>query len=1219
MFLKYRLNMRLLILAFFVCIFCTQISAQTYWQFVPEKDLNVPEQTVRHIIPGSLLALDLDYPALYQTLDSAPMENTSGAPLALELPTADGRSRLFQVWESPVMALELLAKYSDTRTWSGQSADGYRVRLGTGPRGFYAFMLAPDGGLQTIRPYAEGQKRAYMVYYSKDLLTPDPASEAAFRCGVESHEEHEGGLETHLSPQVTDRGSAPIKLKKYLIAIAATGEYTKFHGGTKTLAHNAIVEALSYINLLTERDFAVHFDLIANNDTIIFLDELTDPFTGNQTSGFMDQNPAAINPLVGINNYDIGHVFGVYFPGNKATGVAIRSSTCTNNKGRGCSTASPPDGEYFYKVAVHEMCHQLSGTHTWNNCSEDYVDQRSLISVFEPGSGSTLMSYAGGCGPNNVVSDNDPYFHLANILQVQEFVATGNGSTCGTEMDTNNNPPSADIPLSNDFFIPISTPFELTGVGSDLDGDQLRYCFEQWDRDTVGIPATLGEAAATGALFRSYAPAQNSTRIFPRLSLILANQFDKTEVLPTVSRPLTFRLSVRDYHSGGGAFAWDEVKFRATSLAGPFTVVSPNLTSEIWLTGEYQTVVWDVANTDRAPVNCKTVNIRLSTDGGQTFPTMLATGVPNSGRACVKVPGQVTNNARVRVEAADNIFFDLSNSGFKIQAPAQPAFSLCAGSLVDTICLPATYTATITSSALLGFSGQIDLSATTNVPGAVVKLGSNALTPGSDAVVTVEFPVGNPDGDFTVVVGGASAGLNDSVVISLHVVSNNFSALAPISPLDGAVGQDQAAILRWLKVVDANEYDVQVATNPSFSSNVIIASLENTTLDSFKVPILQPKGQILYWRIRPKNECGTADWFGPYSFGTVVDVCQTFESTDVPKNITANQAVTVEAKITIPAGGVVSDVNIKKIQGNHSFFKDLEMRLISPSGTDVLLFKDKCPGSFNFNMGFDDSNLGLFGCPPPNTGASSKPTEPLSAINGQNAGGDWILRVKDNVISSGGQITGFALELCSSASLNPPVLVNNNPMQVEPGKNKVVTTDLLKTEDGNNTDNQLLYTLTTIPKYGELQFNWSGQKMLPGAQFTQAELNGGALRYFDYGFSGKQDQFCFTVTDGEGGLVSDCFIIQPFPLVATQEPNGAPGFLLAPNPATDLVRIIFETPLTSDTRVRFFDASGRLVRDLALAAGQGMAEINVAGLPEGLYAVAVENASGTGVRKVVVR
>lgn len=1212
--------MRTSLLAFFGCLLSLALPAQTYWQFVPEKDLNIPAHATRHIVPERLSAFRMNYSGLVNALKSAPMENSAGTPLLLELPAADGRSRFFEVWESPLTEPSPFAAPSETRTWAGRSADGYRVRMGAGPRGFHAFILSPDGSIETIRPYAGGLTEAYMVYDAKDLVLTGPNVQTPFVCGADDHAAAELLPEARLSPGVTDRGNSPVKLKIYRIAIAAMGEYSTFHGGTKPLVDNAIKEALNYINLILERDFAVRLLLIANNNDIIFLDAATDPFTGNQTSGFMNQNPAAINPIIGSDNYDIGHVFGVYVPGNTATGVAIRSSTCTMNKARGCSTAPQPNNEYFYKVAAHEICHQLSGTHTWNNCTVDVVDQRSLETVFEPGSGSSLMGYAGACGSNNVLADNEPYFHLANIIQVQEFIAAGNGSTCGTQEDTDNNTPSANIPLSDDLFIPISTPFQLTGEGSDPDGDQVRYCWEQWDRDTIGIPVILGVAAPDGALFRSFLPTQNPKRIFPRLSLLVANQTDKAEVLPNVNRWLSFRLSVRDYHPGGGGIAWDEVKFRSTSLAGPFTVTTPNSLADIWTSGAYETVVWDVANTNQAPVNCKIVNIRLSLDGGQTYPILLAEGVPNNGKACVRMPDNLnTNLARMWIEAADNIFFDISNATFNIRPATQPSFSLCTAQVIDTVCLPASYTATISTSALLGFSDALNLSASTNVAGALISFNNSAITPGNDAVMTIQFPNGQPEGDFAVVVKGTSGSQTDSVLINLRVVGNDFSALAPLSPLDGAVGQDPAAMLRWVKVADANTYDIQVASNPSFDAASLIAFIENTALDSFKIPVIQPKGKVIYWRVRPKNECGTGDWFGPYAYATVVDVCQTYQSTDVPKNISANAAVTVESKITVPPGGIVSDVNITRIQGNHTFFRELEMRLISPAGTDVLLFNNKCAAfSGNFNFGFDDSKLGLFGCPPPNNGTTSQPTEPLSSINGQNAGGDWILRVKDNSPGSGGQITGFALELCSSASLNPPQLVTNNQMQVEPGKNKAVTNDLLRTTDANNSDNQLLYTLTTIPKYGELQFNFGG-KLLPGAQFTQADLNNGAIRYFDYGFSGKQDQFCFTVTDGEGGLISDCFVIQPFPLVNTGEPGRTIGFLMAPNPATDRVRLAFDAPAGSDTRVRFFDAAGRLVRDGILAAGQTTMEINVAHLPEGMYTVSVENAQGAGVRKVVVR
>src|SRR5690606_37797470 len=103
--------MRTLILVFFGCFLSLALSAQQYWQFVPEEKLNVTGQLVRHAVPDRLLTLELDYAALEQTLNNAPLEYTSGSPLLIELPTADGQYRQFQVWESPVMAPELAAQH----------------------------------------------------------------------------------------------------------------------------------------------------------------------------------------------------------------------------------------------------------------------------------------------------------------------------------------------------------------------------------------------------------------------------------------------------------------------------------------------------------------------------------------------------------------------------------------------------------------------------------------------------------------------------------------------------------------------------------------------------------------------------------------------------------------------------------------------------------------------------------------------------------------------------------------------------------------------------------------------------------------------------------------------------------------------------------------------------------------------------------------------------
>ncbi|NJN78738.1 MAG: hypothetical protein HC803_10785, partial [Saprospiraceae bacterium] len=142
------------------------------------------------------------------------------------------------------------------------------------------------------------------------------------------------------------------------------------------------------------------------------------------------------------------------------------------------------------------------------------------------------------------------------------------------------------------------------------------------------------------------------------------------EILPDAARTLEFRMTARDNKAGGGGVTYDVINFSVSGNAGPFLVTEPNTNQTVWTEGAIGQVTWDVANTDVAPINCNLVDILLSTDGGYTYTYTLATSVPNTGAYSTLVPiGSATNQARVKVQAADNIFFDISNQNFTIQAP----------------------------------------------------------------------------------------------------------------------------------------------------------------------------------------------------------------------------------------------------------------------------------------------------------------------------------------------------------------------------------------------------------------------------------------------------------------------------------------------------------------------------------------------------------------------
>jgi subtilisin-like proprotein convertase family protein len=1159
--------------------------------------------------PNRFAAFSLDQAALRAALQSAPMEFSAlsqRASAELAMPSADGTMRFFRMVESPILAPELAEKYPAIRTYSGATMDGWMIRLSTGYNGINGFVTSPEGVQEIIMPAERIAGDIYIAFRKSDL--PAGAFETAF-CGTpDEAEELYHSFAKEMEGGVNERSTSAVTLKRFRLAVATTGEYAQFHGGSKPLVMSAITVAVNYVNSVMERDFGVRMDLIPNNDTLIYLDKDTDPFTGNLDS-WIGQNHTIVNQLIGSANYDIGHVLAVIVPGSPIAGLAGGRVCSSFGKGRGGSSLGQPVGVNFYDIIAHEMCHQLSGSHTWNQCTDDIANQLAPGTAYEPGSGSTIMSYAGSCGPNNVVNGNDSYFHAASIRQVNIFVYDGDGQTCGSLDTTINNQPEVSIPLQNGFRIPISTPFKLTAEGFDPDGDPISYCWEQWD---LGPSVPLGTSTLAVPIFRSRQPTTNPTRIFPQLSTIASNQFSNTEILPDYTRQLNFRCTVRDNRPGFGGQAWANVQFFTTDQAGPFRVSYPSASGLTWRAGEYQTVTWDVANTDVAPVNCKTVNIRMSTNGGQSFPITLASGVPNIGRACVRVPNVSSTQARIWVEAADNIFFDISNFNLSIVPATTPAFSICPGTLSAQVCLPETFTAPIGTAGLAGFDTLIQLSVNGLPAGATADISPNPVAPGQDAMLTVTFAAGAAEGQYDIELVGAAGSVTSSIQTELTLVSNDYSMISLVAPANGAEGVTQAPLLRWAGSPDANRYEIQIATNPNFESAVTVFSNSNVIADSLQANSLE-KGTIYYWRIRPVNECGPGAWTDPFVFGTAVQSCLTYNSNDLPKNISANGTPTIESKISVTAGPV-NDVNVKSITGNHNFFKDLDARLIGPGGQTVLLFTNICPQVATFNIGFDDAASGTLACPPPNNGALFKPFESLSVFNGVNGTGDWTLRVKDNVISSGGSLTGFQLELCFNSAVNAPFIVNNNPLSLPGGTNAAITTDLLLTQDADNTADQLVYTIVTLPKFGRLEKNGNGGVKV-GDQFTQAELNNGAIRFFDFGNNAGTDSFRFVVTDGAGGFAGGAFVFQP--IVSTDQPVAMPLFDLSPNPANEYIRLFFPQMLTNDGRLSLFSLTGQQILSLALPSGINSYTLPVQDLPQGMYIIHVENRAGKFTRKVV--
>lgn len=625
--------------------------------------------------------LGLQHAALVAKLRDAPPETLTRVPessLKLELPMPDGSFDTFRVVETDVMAPELAARYPLIKTYLAQSTSDSSVtaRLDTTTLGFRAQILSSKGTAY-IEPLARGDVSRYIAFNKKD----DTSERPPMRCNVTGEifkSTPEGLRKNAIEPLATGAN-----LRTYRLAVATTGEYAASFGGAKVDALSGIVTTMNRVNGIFEREAAVRMQLIANNDLVIFTNGATDPYDNNDSFAMLSQNQTTLTNIIGGANYDIGHVFTT-----GGGGVASLGSVCSANfKGRGVTGLPTPRGDWFdVDFVSHEMGHQFNAPHTFNSQSNNCGNNnRSASSAYEPGSGSTIMSYTGSCSPHNLQSDSDDHFHGGTLNTIHAFV-TGGGSTCGTLTSTGNAPPTISAPANNSSYtIPSRTPFVLTATAADTNGDTLTYNWEQLnigDANIVNDPLTFFDTG-NNPIFRTFAPSRSPTRFFPSLRYILdnANQppvnapllgtttpsFFTGETLPTTNRTLAFQLTVRDNRPGGGGTEKVAVSVNVNAAAGPFAVTAPN-TNVSWAAGSSQTVTWNVAGTTAAPVSANNVEIALSTDGGFTFPTILAASVPNSGSANVTIPAGTpsTTRARLRVMAVGNIFFDISDANFTI-------------------------------------------------------------------------------------------------------------------------------------------------------------------------------------------------------------------------------------------------------------------------------------------------------------------------------------------------------------------------------------------------------------------------------------------------------------------------------------------------------------------------------------------------------------------------
>ncbi|MGB0890885.1 MAG: reprolysin-like metallopeptidase [Flavobacteriaceae bacterium] len=850
-------NKLFVVLMFFAFFSSTKaIHAQNFWKNIKNNNANIQEDQIyeKKNFPSkfSLVSFNLEeFKAILNT------QSKSNQHL-IKLPNSKGSFSNFAIKETSNFETKLSERFPTIKSYSAQGIDDPTsvAKISIGTDGFHAVVFSAKEKTLYIDPYSKDNKT--LIVYNRSSLAPNKDD---FTCLVDDFSN--SSFTRSNSIENADDG----KLRTFRLALACSGEYAQFHltnQGVSSAATDAVKKAavlsamnttMTRVNGVYEKDLGVKMIIVDDNEKVIFLDANTDNITDGTAGTMINEVQAICDAEIGNANYDIGHVFSIGGDGLAGLGVVC----VTGQKARGVTGRTQPIGDaYDIDYVAHEMGHQFGANHTQNNSCN-----RNNDTAVEPGSASTIMGYAGICAPN-VQSNSDDHFHSVSITEMWNTIQST--ANCGVLSDTNNTAPTASA--GADFNIPKSTPFVLRGKATDVDGvSSLTYNWEQIDNEIATMPPA--STSTVGPLFRSIPSKNSPDRYMPDLATVVAGSTSSTwEVVPSVAREMNFSFLVRDNNAGGGSSARDDVKITVAD-ADAFTVASPN-TAVTWDVGTSQTITWNKGTTDVAPINSQIVNIKLSIDGGVTFPITLKENTPNDGTENFVVPNNVTTTARIMVEAADNIFYNVNATNFTINS-TEPTFFISNSNGLQTVCnssgISANYNFNLEY--VNGYTEPITLSATGNPSGTQVVFNPTIVTSASGTSTTFTMTINNLQNvavdEYTINVKGTSTSITKNLDVQLKVYSSTFTTINLTAPVNVATNVFFNPLLSWQANVNASSYIVEVSNDNNFTNKIVDKVV---TTNSYNVGVNLNPDTVYYWRVKGKNLCGESAYSSTYSFTT---------------------------------------------------------------------------------------------------------------------------------------------------------------------------------------------------------------------------------------------------------------------------------------------------------------------------------------------------------------